>query len=184
MNRYAASLIVFLILLFSPLSLFAKSITLYEEPKESAKQIGSLDPQAGIIAIYTPEKSDWIKVADPRDGKVGWVKVKDLGTTETTEFTFTQRYINTGKTPQSYQIIQFGGPNKMTPEQVQQQLKQIEQQQLQMQENLNKAIQNMITPWYNPGMPYVMPIIVVPAPNLPVDKNKPSDQSGSGKSGK
>ncbi len=177
-----------------PLPVFAKTIDLYEQPKDGAKVIGTLDSQEGIIAIYTPEKSTWIKVADPRNGNVGWVKVKDLGSASTTDYTFTQRFINTGNSPQTYQIIQFGGPNKMTPEQIQQQLKQTEQQQLRIQENMNKAMQNMIndmnnlyhwnTQWYNNGTPFVMPVIVIPAQTLPPIKDKASDKSGAAKTQK
>lgn len=176
MRRYLPSLFVLLSLLFSSLPVFAKSILLYEEPKEGAKQMGSLDTNVGIIAIFTPEKSTWMKVADPRDGKVGWIKLKDLESKDNTEYTFTQRFINSGGSPQSYQVFQFGNGPKMTPEQIQEQLKQTEQQQLLMQQNFNKAMQNLFgNPWYNPNMPFVMPVIVVPAP-LPAVPSKAPDK--------
>lgn len=190
MSRDLTLIFTLLLTLLLPLCVFAKSINLYEEAKDGAKQIGTLDTQVGIIAIYTPEKGDWIKVADPRNGLVGWVKVKDLGGANTTEYTFTQHFINTGNTPQTYQIIQFGGPNKMTPEQVQLQLKQNEQQQVLMQENMNKAMQNMIkdlnrlyqwnSQWYNKSSPFIMPVLVFPAQTPPV-KNKALDNSGAAK---
>lgn len=164
-----------------PFSALAKSINLYAEPQDSAKVVSTLDPKVGMIPIYTPEKSDWIKVADPRNGNVGWVKAKDLNAENTTEYTFTQRFMNTGAAPQTYQIIQFGGPNKMTPEQIQLQLKQNEQKQQQLQENINKAMQDMIndmnkfyhwnSQWLNNNVPFVMPIIVVPAPKISTDPN-------------
>ena len=191
MSKKLALLFTLLATLFLPLSVLAKTVNLYEEPKDGAKQVGTLDTQVGIIAIYTPEKGDWMKVADPRNGNVGWVKVKDLGEANTTDYTFTQRFINTGNSPQTYQIFQFGGPHKMTPEQVQLQLKQTEQRQLQMQENMNKAMQNMVndmnnlyhwnTQWYNNSAPFVMPVIVIPAQNLPAVKSKASDNSGAEK---
>lgn len=199
MNRNLIVVVFFLCSLLSFSSTFAKSINLYEEPKDAAKVVGSLDSDVGIIPIFTPEKGDWIKVADPRNGNVGWVKVKDLGNTNTTEYTFTQRFINTGNSPQTYQIIQFGGPNKMTPAQVQHQLKQTEINQERLQENMNKAMQNMIkdmnnlyhwnTQWFNNGAPFVMPVIVIPAQNLPAATNpaakpKAVKDSGSSKSKK
>lgn len=182
MRQFNAYVFILLALLFFPLSVFAKTILLYEEPKDNAKQIGSLDTNIGIIAIFTPEKSSWMKVADPRDGKVGWIKTKDLDASGSAEYTFTQRFINSGNSPQSYQMIQFGNAPKMTPEEIQEQLKKTQQQQLLMQENLNKAMQNLLTnPWYNPNAPFLMPVIIVPAQNLPAavpskaaDKSDPS----------
>ncbi len=176
MNR----IFMLLCTLFFVSSAFAKALTLYEEPKDTAKVAGTIDSDIGLIPIFSPEKSDWMKVADPRNGQVGWIKTKDLGASNNSEYTFTQRYINTGNAPHSYQIIQFGGPNKMTPEEIQLQIKKNEQQQQLIQENMNKAMQNMVndmnklyhwnTEWMNSGLPFVMPVVVIPAPNLPVAK--------------
>jgi hypothetical protein len=180
MNKHLIAFLLTLLTLFFSFSALAKTINLYEEPKETAKTVGTLDSNIGIIPIFTPDKGDWIKVADPRNGNVGWVKLKELGNGNTTEYTFTQRFINTGTSPQTYQIIQFGGPNKMTPEQVQLQIKQTELYQQQMQQNVNRALQNMIkdmnnlyhwnTQWFNNGTPLVMPVIVIPAQNLPANQ--------------
>lgn len=173
--------------LFFNFSAFAKSINLYDEPKDQAKIVGTLDSNKGIIPIFTPEKGDWIKVADPRNGNVGWVKMKDLGSADTSEYTFTQRFINTGNSPQTYQIIQFGGPNKMSADQVQLELKKAEQQQQKLQENMNKAMQNMLndmnslyhwnSQWLNNGTPFVMPVIVIPAQTLPANKIKTPEKT-------
>jgi len=176
MNKIITFALFLLLSLLLPLSAFAKSINFYDEPKDNAKVVGSLDSDVGIIPIYTPEKGDWIKVADPRNGNVGWVKMKDLGDNAgTTGYTFTQRFINTGTSPQTYQVIQFGGPNKMTPEQIQNQLKQTKLQQQQMQENMNKAMQNMMNDmnnlyhwnnaWFNNNTPFIMPVLVIPTQN-------------------
>lgn len=173
MSRNLITLFLFLSASLFSWSAFAKSINLYDEPKDNAKVLSTLDSDVGIIPIFTPEKSEWIKVADPRNGNVGWVKSKDLGGSNSTEYTFTQRYINTGNSPQSYQIIQFGSPNKMTVEQMKEQLKQTEKQQQELQQNINKSMQNMINEmnslyhWNMNTMPFVMPVIVIPAQNLP-----------------
>jgi len=173
-KNFFHSLFFFAILLFSGFT-YAKSINMYEEPKDGAKVVSSLDSDNGLIPIFSPEKGDWIKVADPRNGNVGWVKVSDLGEAGKTEFTFTQRFINTGKSPQTYQIIQFGSPQKLSPAQVQSFIQQKEQQQMQIQENINKAMQNMVTEmhdlyqnnasWLNSGTPIIMPVIVLPNGN-------------------
>jgi hypothetical protein len=60
----------------------AKNITMYEEPKTASKNAGELDSQVGVITIFSPKNSEWIKVADPRDGKVGWIKSNELNNTK------------------------------------------------------------------------------------------------------
>lgn len=190
MNKIYNYAILFLCTLLLPLSVLAKSINLYAEPQDKAKVVSTLDSSTSIIPIFTPEKSDWIKVADPRNGNVGWVKVTDLGTNNN-EYTFTQRFINSGSSPQTYQIIQFGGPHKMTSGQVQDILKKNEAQQQQLQENMNKSIQKMIndisnmynsgSSWFNNQMPFIVPVIVVPTQNIPGTESK-SPEKNSAKS--
>jgi hypothetical protein len=161
----------------------AKTITLYAEPQDKAKVVGTIDSNSGIIPIYTPEKGDWIKVADPRNGNVGWVKMNALETPGNTEYTFTQRFINTGSTPQSYQIIQFGSPNKMSSEQLQTLLQQNKAQQKQIQENINKMVNDMSklyqwnNTWFNNDVPFVLPVIVIPAQTAP-DTKSPKATTG------
>lgn len=60
-----------------------------------------------------------MKVGDPRNGNVGWVKTTDLGSgTDTSAITFTQKVIHDGNTPYTYQFIQYGQPQKLTAEQI------------------------------------------------------------------
>jgi len=177
MNKLFFSLSV-LCVLTCPISLFAKSINLYEEPKDKAKIIGTLDSAVGIIPIYTPEKSAWIKVADPRNGNVGWVKNSDLGSSNSTEYTFTQKFINTGASPQTYQFIQFGSPTKMSPDQIQSILKSNQLQQEQLQKNINKMMNDMNqlfqwnSSWATPNVPFMVPVIVIPTQNPAPEKAK------------
>lgn len=171
MNKYVLSLLIFLFSLF-PLASFAKSINMYDEPKDKAKIVGTVDTEAGIIPIYTPPKGEWIKVADPRDGNVGWIKTSVLGDKGNTEYTFTQRFINTGNSPQSYQIIQLGGSHKLSSQEIQDILKQNKLQQEQMQKNINKMIEDMNklyqwnTHWFTNDAPFIMPVIVMPAQQI------------------
>lgn len=72
-------LIVFLCSSVFSLTSVAKTINLYEAPKDNNnKVIGTADSEAGIIPIFTPQGSSWIKIADPRNGNVGWAKSSDL----------------------------------------------------------------------------------------------------------
>jgi hypothetical protein len=173
MRKSATYLILALCALLISYSTYAKSIDLYDEPKDSAKKIGVIDSSTGIIPIFTPDKSSWIKVADPRNGNVGWVKMNDLNSEKSTEYTFTQRLINTGNTPQTYQVIQFGSPNKLTSDQVKEMLKKQQVEQQQLQENINRSMQKMLnemnnlyhwnSTWFNHDMPFIMPVIVIPS---------------------
>jgi len=141
---------------------FAKSITLYDAPKADAKTVGTIDSDIGIIPIFTPkDDTRWIKVADPRNGNVGWIKNSDLSAPgTTTKFTFTQQIMNNGKEPGSYQVIQFGTPQqKMTPEQTQM-IKQMQERQQSIQKNAQEMVNEM---YKNIGnLPMIVPVIVVP----------------------
>lgn len=173
--KFSTLVLLFLTFLCSG-SIFAKTLKLYEEPKESAKVVSTLNSDDGLIPIFTPEKSEWMKVANPKNGDVGWVQMKDLGDGSKTEFTFTQRYMNTGSNPQTFQVIQYGGPQKMTPDQIQNLVKQDALEQQKIQDNFNKSMQQMINDmktlyhwkeFNNQGMPMIMPVIIIPSENFP-----------------
>lgn len=144
---------------------YAKSINLQEQPTANAKVVGSIDSETGIIPIFTPKGSDWIKVADPRNGDVGWIKLSDLGGAAGagTNVTLTQKIITSGKVPHTVQIIQFGTPGKLTPEQ-----EKIMTQMKAQQEALQKDIQKMMNDMFKNSnqewahFPMVIPVIVVP----------------------
>lgn len=150
----------------------AKEITMYDQPKADAKVVGAADLSSGIVPIFTPKSGDWVKIADPRNGNVGWVKSSEL--TSAGSFTFTQRFINNGKGPQTYQIIQYGQPQKnMTTEEVQNMVQKMQTQQNTAQESMQKAVQDMMKnmgamyqqQWetmQKAGVPIIMPIVIMP----------------------
>lgn len=144
------------------------SVNLYDQPKSDAKVIGTVDVTAGVVPIFSSPQGDWMKVGDPRNGNVGWVKSSDLNSNGgSTSFTFTQKMINNGKGPQTYQMIQYGSPQKLTPEQT----KALQQLELQ-QQHFQKEWQDMMDMFnhdfshetFMPGMnfPMIMPVVVVP----------------------
>lgn len=178
MKKCVTYLIFTLCTLFISFGVYAKDIDLYNDPKDDAKKIGTLDSSTGIIPIYTPKKSSWIKVADPRNGNVGWVKMNDFNSEKSTEYIFTQQLINTGTSPQTYRVIQFGsGSNKPTSDQIKDMLKRQEAEQRQLQKNINKSMQKMLnemnnlyhwdSTWLNNDLPLVMPVIVIPSEAIP-----------------
>lgn len=155
MKSLLHSLFIGLITIFSASGAFAKPINLYEQPKADAKLVGTVETNSGIILIFTPKNSDWIKVGDPRNGNVGWIKQSDLK--GTTEFSFSQRFVTTGSAPSNYQVFQYGTPKSLTPEEANAMAKRIQENQAAMQ----KAIQNMFNN-INQSMPVIMPVIFVP----------------------
>lgn len=161
--------LLFSLTLLLPLTSLAKETSLYEQPKTDAKIVGTVDLSTGIIPIYTPKGSEWIKVADPRNGNVGWIKSSELnnaGTSQTT-FTFTQSSDN--KSPTTYKIIQFGQPANLTPEQSEALAKKMQTQQQEFQKSMQNMINNMNQLFYNDSnfmrelnFPVFMPVVILP----------------------
>ncbi len=149
---------------------FAKNINLYEQPKADAKIIGTIDPAKGIVPIFTPKDNGWIKIGNPHDGNVGWVKSSDLHDAASVAdgFSFTQHIVNSGKGPQSY-VLQFGVPQQLTQEQSEALFKQIQAQQEVIQKNVQQMMQNFYTHFGSDWMnyPIIMPVVVMPQSTTP-----------------
>jgi hypothetical protein len=146
---------IFLISLLLSSTTFAKTIQLFDEPKKEAKVVGTLDSDVGIISIYTPKNSEWIKVADPRNGNVGWIKSTDMNGTRM-NFNVT----STGNGGQNYQIIQYGNAKPLTPEQI----KQMHDREAAFQRDMQKMMHDMFYDFPHPWMnfPVILPVMMVP----------------------
>ncbi len=166
---FALSLLTF------PWMVFAKEIKLYEQPKMDAKVVATVDLSAGIIPIYTPKadskEKGWIKIADPRNGNVGWVQSSDLNNTgSSSSVTITQSIVNDNKSPMTYRVIQMGQPTDVTSEQSKAMEKQIEQERQAVQQSMQNMMRDINQLYKDSGAnfqsPFLMPVIV-----LPVQKN-------------
>jgi hypothetical protein len=164
-------LIILLMLLFSPFC-FAKILTLYDQPKADAKSIGTIDSEVGIIPIFTTKDNTWIKVADPKNGNVGWIQSSDLNVNNSNGFSFSQKMISTGHGPHSY-VIQFGTPQLLTPEQSKEFFKRLQEQTQSIQENTQKMMQDIFKNMdqFEMQFPIIMPVIVMPNSDIPVKKS-------------
>src|SRR5579885_42626 len=173
------------IILSLPVTVFAKEISLYDQPKSDAKAVGTIDLSAGIIPIYTPKEGGWVKIADPKNGNVGWVKSSDLNSAGTSQsiFTFTQSIDN--KTPTTYRIIQFGKPTNLTPEQTKMLVKQVQTEQQEMQKSMQNMMRDMDQLFYNDwhfmhheAFPFFVAVMVMPVQKITqppqVNKQAPS----------
>ncbi len=158
---------------------FAKMINLYELPKTDSKVVATIDATSSMIPVFTNKTGDWMKVGDPKNGNVGWIKVSDAaeftspsGATSTS-VSMSAKTIGTANGPQTYRTIQFGNPEPMTSAQTQAYLKALEQRQAAIQKYTQQVMQNLFTNINdvyknNPNLmnqfsvPMVIPVIVVP----------------------
>ncbi|MDC0534223.1 hypothetical protein OAO18_00265 [Francisellaceae bacterium] len=56
-------------------SLFAATVTLYDQPESGSKSIGQVD-SSQVKPFY--KKGEWLKVGDQANGQVGWIKSAKL----------------------------------------------------------------------------------------------------------
>jgi len=144
----------------------AKSINLYDQPK-NGKIIGTVDSEAGIMTIYTPPKDkDWVKVADPRNGNVGWVKTTDFNS----NMPFTFNVIKSNDGNHTYQIFQYGNMKPYTP--TPEQIKAMQTREEAFQRDMQRMMQDMMD-FHSWMGPMILPVLVVPEKtvNTPTQKN-------------
>lgn len=181
------SIFAYLSLLFAsaaltfPLGVFAAEIPLYDQPNAGAKVVGNIDTSVGVIPIYTPTNSEWVKVGDPRNGNVGWLKSADLSKAmgSSNGVTFSQKIINDGKGQNSYQV-QYGqtqqSPNTQPGQPLPVLIPNIKVQpmnQQQIQKTVDDAVKQINTLYQQQlkainnanGNSPIMPIIILPGQN-------------------
>lgn len=145
----------------------AKTIKLYDQPKADAKVVATLNTESGFISIFKQKDGTWMKIGDPTNGNVGWVKSDDINNSGpiTSGFTVTQHIYSTGGTPQSY-VVQYGAPQALSPEEAKAIVKKTEISREAIQKQINDIMQNM----YNTmnvqlrGAPVILPVLIVPTP--------------------
>jgi len=132
------------------------NITLHTNPADNATTVATLAAGQEIIPIFM--QNGWVKVANPNNGDVGWIKTTDLQqpTQIIPKSISSFQQINTTTTPsgtQSYVIIQQGNSAKkayqidakgnlqaLDDNQVNQVLNQMKAQQQQMQEQMYRMM--------------------------------------------
>lgn len=147
-----------LFLTFSSISQ-AKIIDLREQPNAASKIISKVDTANGVITIFMPKDSQWIKVADPQNGNVGWIPISELSHTG---ISFNVITTNNGET--NFQVIQFGKVKQYTSEQLTTAAKKMQIRQQAIQKDMQQMMQNIMkdmNAWWK-EFPFVMPVVVVP----------------------
>lgn len=187
MRKFLSIVAVFCAILSN--AVFAGVLNIYEKPETNSKVIATIKSVEQLMPIFYTEKKDWVKVASPQNGDVGWAKVSELkGPMVITKVNGTkmQQQIIVGKDnekqkqPQVYSIIQYSGPGELKPEEVQKIIKDIEERNKKMEKSMQKMRENMqrsILKMFEDfdkdfyTFPIIQPIIIVPDKNL-ADKTK------------
>ncbi|MES2216929.1 MAG: SH3 domain-containing protein [Pseudomonadota bacterium] len=187
-----SALVLTVVSSFATSAVLAKNISLYEEPKTDSKVVASIDSSSTLVPIFSNKSGDWMKVGDPKNGNVGWIKVSDLSTSkgdsESSGFSMTEQTVGTPNGPQTYRTIQFGNGSPMGSDQAQSIIQKIQTQQAQIQKNTQQMYNNLYrdmnalylsnpAAFSNGGFPVFMPVIVIPqqaTTTVPVTPNKPA----------
>lgn len=160
----------------------ARDISLYDEPKDNAKILGKIDIEAGVVPIFSTKGGEWMKVGDPRNGNVGWIKSSDTQIPgQPNAISFTQKVINDSKGDQhTYQLMQYGKPAQQQSDEL---IQKMEKQQRAIRDSMQKAFQDVILQLDNvnewnkahgmPEFPMIVPVIVMPSAAKPALKSEP-----------
>jgi hypothetical protein len=182
------SIITVLFSVFLATTAFADTLNIYEKPEANSKVITTMKGGEQLMPIFYTEKRDWVKVANPQNGDVGWAKVSELkcpiiitkvNGSETHQQIFVGK--NKGRQPQTYSIIQYSGSEELKSEEAQKVIKEIEEHNKkveksmqkmreQMQKSMLKMFEGLDKNFYT--FPIIQPIIVVPSDNHDTDKTK------------
>ncbi len=174
------------------LQVSGKQQTLYQQPEASAKSIATYN--AGQELISLKKQGDWVKVADPKTGNVGWMQKSALQGSNS-YFTIqmygpnvTNKTVRQTQPPQGApnpQNLQYGASININKQQIQDVVKNFQKQQILMHEQLQKVISSFVKDW-NKGVnnlpkfdqnklsfPMIQPIIIMPAKAVIIDNKKP-----------
>ncbi len=163
----------------------AKTINLYDDPTTAANIVDTLNSASGVILIYSPKDGTWVKIANPKNGNVGWVKSSELGNNSTTQ---TRVSVASGSGEDGKEvstIMHFGNSVKITTEQAQAMVKKLKLQQQavhqsmqHMVNDMNKLFQEEWKLFNQTSFP-----VVIPALYTPIEKNlnTPARQDKSAK---
>lgn len=159
--KYLLSFAVSLMILAAP-SAYAKSINMHVEPKSDSKISGSINTDNGVTIVYAPKDGKWIKIANPLNGDVGWVKSADLGNNGY-HLQVATRKDGSGQ----YNIYQFSsGGQQFSQQQIDNELKWFERQQQIMHQHMQQSMADMINMFYYPR-PVFVPVVIMPVDQKP-----------------
>lgn len=128
----------------SLLQIHGKAIPLFEQPDTKSKTLTIINDGETIIPFF--DQKDWVKVASPKTGEVGWLPKNTLSENSQTLISINSnknQYVIAQRSggdsdKNAYQITQYSNTSLINQQQVDKIFKQIQTQQQQMQERFNK----------------------------------------------
>lgn len=159
-----------LMMLFISSLVFAKDVYLYDQPVAGATVIGTIDTSTGLIPIFN--RSGWLKAADPRNGKIGWLQMGDLMGLGVPTNSSINIKLETDQKPQTYPLMQFGKvPLGTSPA-----MQNLQNQTQKMQQDLSNSVTGVVNSMqqifqWNTGNPQNAPMF---APAQPTAQPTPA----------
>ena len=160
---------------------FATTINMYEQPSADSKLVASVASDAPLRPIFYTEKKDWVKVGNPQNGDVGWIKAMEFkevpGVIKINSSQIQQLVTGKDDKTKEYKIIQYSGPNELTPEDAKKAVQDMEKRNekmraysQKMQEEIQKSIQEAFKAFNN--IVPTLPLIQVVATTSTADTKK------------
>lgn len=138
-------LISFLLLSFCINTFAADSqntISLYEQPNSNSKVVATIEKGKPIMPIFS--KDNWIKIADPSNGNVGWISNDTLKANNMPKIyvkTFSQGSGQNGST----QVIQYTGNKVIDEKQMNDMIQDLQKKQGDLQKAFNQLMEQSVT---------------------------------------
>lgn len=167
MHRIKIIFSVGLLFFFMNVSAFAINqsvLNFYAQPSTKAKKIFSLKKGSPIILIK--QQGSWTKIADPRTGKVGWVKNNAMQRSpQIIHETFTKKTSNGNVNVYSfYGYTHADSFSKKKTDAALKKMQQLQRENLNWQRQMEQAMQQLDTDWGWGKSLNNMPMIIIPAP--------------------
>ena len=144
--KILVSMLIFLLIITAtafadPSIATSKGITLYEQPDSKSKVVGTIAAGNALIPIF--RQNNWLKVADPSNGNVGWVSNETLSQPNLPIIrTFSQTIIRPGS--QNNPMLPANALPSIDEQQVQEFLRNWQVQQKNMGQALNQLFNQSI----------------------------------------
>lgn len=140
-----------------------KAVPIHETADAKSKVIETITAKQTIIPFF--EQKDWVKIANPKNGQVGWVAKTDLTQNTLTVVSVNNsddnQYIVTQKSSDGnhkiYSAVKYSNNPKFNQQQTEDWIQKIQLQQQQLQEHFNKM--------------FAQPIIIIQQPAKNADNN-------------
>jgi hypothetical protein len=154
------------LLISSPLSAAERgTILLYAAPN-NGKLVEKLPGNTALIPIYQQKK--WLKVGDPRNGKVGWVNRQQWQAARNAFYRpdIQTVYIHSDhnkKGKPEFNIVAYKNGKKLSPELAKRLYRKIRQQQIQQARSMRRSFNWIDQPFFEAGRFPFEPSLVVPS---------------------